>query len=76
MTPPPMTTTRARGGSWTTVALAAVPLGALVRVRPGGRIPLDGTITVGSSAVNQASVTGVDTTSAHGQAMTSSTSAL
>ena len=45
-------------GRWTTVALAAVPLGALVRVRPGGRIPLDGTITAGSSAVNQASVTG------------------
>jgi len=29
-----------------------------VRVRPGGRIPLDGTVTAGASAVNQAPVTG------------------
>ena len=45
-------------GNWKTVALAEVPLGATVRVRPGGRIPLDGTITAGTSAVNQAPVTG------------------
>ena len=49
---------RDAGGSWKTVALADVPLGATVRVRPGGRIPLDGTITAGTSAVNQAPVTG------------------
>ncbi|MEO6321833.1 MAG: heavy metal translocating P-type ATPase, partial [Polaromonas sp.] len=49
---------RDAGGSWKTVALADVPLGATVRVRPGGRIPLDGTITAGASAVNQAPVTG------------------
>ena len=45
-------------GSWRSVPLAEVPLGALVRVKPGGRIPLDGTVTAGASAVNQASVTG------------------
>ncbi|MFZ3142004.1 heavy metal translocating P-type ATPase [Polaromonas sp.] len=45
-------------GQWTTVPLADVPLGATVRVRPGGRIPLDGLVTAGASAVNQAPVTG------------------
>ena len=49
---------RAPGGNWTTVALGDVPLGATVRVKPGGRIPLDGLVTAGASAVNQASVTG------------------
>ncbi|NDP62379.1 heavy metal translocating P-type ATPase [Polaromonas sp.] len=49
---------RQPGGSWQTVALNDVPLGATVRVRPGGRIPLDGTVTAGASAVNQAPVTG------------------
>ncbi len=46
------------GGSWKAVALGDVPLGATVRVKPGGRIPLDGVVTSGASAVNQAPVTG------------------
>ena len=45
-------------GQWTSVPLNDVPLGATVRVRPGGRIPLDGVVTAGASAVDQASVTG------------------
>lgn len=49
---------RQPGGGWQTVALNDVPMGATVRVRPGGRIPLDGTVTAGASAVNQAPVTG------------------
>ena len=49
---------RQAGGSWETVPLNDVPPGATVRVRPGGRIPLDGTVTAGASAVNQAPVTG------------------
>lgn len=49
---------RQPGGQWTTVPLNDVPLGAIVRVRPGGRIPLDGSVTAGASAVNQAPVTG------------------
>jgi Zn2+/Cd2+-exporting ATPase len=49
---------REASGNWTTALLNDVPLGATVRVRPGGRIPLDGTITAGASAVNQASITG------------------
>jgi Cd2+/Zn2+-exporting ATPase len=49
---------RAPDGRWQSVPLKDVPLGATVRVRPGGRIPLDGRVTAGTSAVNQAPVTG------------------
>jgi Zn2+/Cd2+-exporting ATPase len=45
-------------GSWATTAVTAIPLEAVLRIRPGERIPLDGTVTSGSSAVNQAPVTG------------------
>lgn len=45
-------------GAWATVAATDVPLGAIVRVRPGERIPLDGVVAAGSSAVNQAPITG------------------
>ncbi|MFG6460481.1 heavy metal translocating P-type ATPase [Roseateles sp. DXS20W] len=46
------------GGAWVTVPVAGVAIGSLVRLRPGERVPLDGTVTRGSSAVNQAPVTG------------------
>ena len=49
---------REAGGGWKTMALGDVAVGATVRVRPGGRIPLDGTVTAGASAVNQAPITG------------------
>ena len=49
---------RAPDGRWQFVPLKDVPLGATVRVRPGGRIPLDGRVTAGTSAVDQAPVTG------------------
>ena len=45
-------------GSWLTVPAGDVALGACVRVKPGARIPLDGRVTAGNSAVNQAPVTG------------------
>ena len=43
---------------WVAVRAADVALGATVRIRPGARVPLDGIITAGRSAVNQAPVTG------------------
>ena len=55
---PNMAQMRQADGAWTTVAAADVPLGAIVRVRPGERIPLDGVVTAGASAVNQAPITG------------------
>lgn len=45
-------------GSWREIPAGQVPLGAQVRVKPGARIPLDGRVTMGNSAVNQAPVTG------------------
>ena len=44
--------------SWKTVLSADVARDAIVRIRPGERVPLDGVITEGRSAVNQAPVTG------------------
>lgn len=38
--------------------VALVPLGAIVMVRPGERIPLDGVVTKGSTSINQAPITG------------------
>ena len=45
-------------GTWETVQGAEVPLEAIVRIRPGERVPLDGVVTSGNSAINQAPVTG------------------
>jgi Zn2+/Cd2+-exporting ATPase len=44
--------------SWKEVPAGEVPVGAVVRVRPGERLPLDGTVVAGASAVNQAPITG------------------
>ena len=45
-------------GEWKVLAAADVALEAIVRVKPGARIPLDGVVMAGNSAVNQAPVTG------------------
>ncbi|MFT4266369.1 MAG: heavy metal translocating P-type ATPase [Xenophilus sp.] len=45
-------------GAWRRTAARAVAVGDTVRVRPGERIPLDGTVSAGRSTVDQASVTG------------------
>lgn len=46
------------GTTWQAVPAASVAVGATVRVRPGERVALDGTVTAGSSAVDQAAITG------------------
>jgi len=45
-------------GQWVPCPVKTVEIGATVRVRPGERIALDGVVKSGSSAVNQAPVTG------------------
>ncbi len=45
-------------GSWLEVAAKSVPVAARVRIKPGERIALDGTIVSGKSAINQAPITG------------------
>ena len=45
-------------GSWQAVMANAVALDAVARIRPGERVPLDGVVTAGTSAIDQAPVTG------------------
>lgn len=45
-------------GQWQEVKADAVPMGSVIRVRPGERIALDGEVVSGLSAVNQAPITG------------------
>ena len=45
-------------GQWQRMPTAAVAVGAIVRLRPGERVPLDGMVTAGASAIDQAPVTG------------------
>ncbi|MFN3735223.1 heavy metal translocating P-type ATPase [Comamonas testosteroni] len=45
-------------GSTQRMAASEVPLGAVLRVMPGARVPLDGLVTAGESSVNQAPITG------------------
>jgi Cd2+/Zn2+-exporting ATPase len=45
-------------GGWTATHAASVPVGAVIRVKPGARFALDGVITAGSSTLDQSAVTG------------------
>lgn len=55
---PEMATVRNQNNEWLAVSAVQVPLGAIVRVKPGERVPLDGIIVDGQSTVNQAPITG------------------
>ena len=55
---PETASVRGEGGRWTEVPASQVEVGQTVRVRPGERIRLDGTVTAGGSSVNQAPITG------------------
>ena len=55
---PETATVRQADGSWTELPAKAIAKGSVVRVRPGERIALDGQITSGRSAINQAPITG------------------
>ncbi|WP_428419541.1 heavy metal translocating P-type ATPase [Methylibium sp.] len=49
---------RQADGAWLATPVATVPVGATARIRPGERVPLDGIVTEGTSAIDQAPVTG------------------
>jgi len=49
---------RQADGSWATLPVASVALGAIARVRPGERVPMDGVLSAGNTSINQAPVTG------------------
>jgi Cd2+/Zn2+-exporting ATPase len=47
-----------RDGQWVEMETATIERGAVIRVRPGERVPLDGTVTSGSTSIDQAPITG------------------
>ncbi|MGE0804543.1 MAG: heavy metal translocating P-type ATPase [Burkholderiaceae bacterium] len=49
---------RGPDGGWVAAPVDSIEPGAVLRVRPGERVPMDGTISAGSSSFNQAPVTG------------------
>lgn len=55
---PEMALVQQADGSWQEVAASDVPLNAIIQVKPGERIPLDGKIIEGQSTINQAPITG------------------
>ncbi|MBZ0092936.1 MAG: heavy metal translocating P-type ATPase [Sulfuricellaceae bacterium] len=55
---PDLATVQGDDGGWREMAAKRVALGAVVRVKPGERIPLDGTVLAGQTTVNQAPITG------------------
>ena len=55
---PDLATVQQADGQWREVEVRDVAIGALVRVRPGERIGLDGEVVSGQSSVDQAPITG------------------
>jgi Cd2+/Zn2+-exporting ATPase len=55
---PETATVRLENGAWVERPAAQIQIGQTLRVKPGERIPLDGVVTTGASAVNQAPITG------------------
>lgn len=55
---PELATVQTPDGTWREVAAKDVAIKDLVRVKPGERIPLDGTIVSGETTINQAPITG------------------
>lgn len=49
---------RQADGGWLRVGVKAVAVDTVVRIRPGERVPLDGIVTLGQSAIDQSPVTG------------------
>lgn len=55
---PEQATVKQTDGTWLTVGTDQVQIGEILRVAPGERVPLDGVLTEGASAIDQAPITG------------------
>jgi len=55
---PETTTIKQANGQWLDVATSTVSVDMIVRIKPGERIPLDGELLEGQSAVDQSPITG------------------
>jgi Cd2+/Zn2+-exporting ATPase len=55
---PDKATIRSADGQWREIRAEEAPVGTLVQLRPGEKLPLDGRVVAGYTAINQAPVTG------------------
>ena len=55
---PEQASVRQVDGSWTTLPVAEIAVSAVLRVKPGERVPMDGVVRSGQTSINQAPVTG------------------
>lgn len=55
---PDMATVQGANGQWGAVQASSVALAAVIRVKPGERVPLDGEVVAGQTTINQAPITG------------------
>ncbi|MGE1153010.1 heavy metal translocating P-type ATPase [Pseudomonas kitaguniensis] len=55
---PEQATVQQADGSWLEKDVKSVDLGAIVRLKPGERVGLDGEVTAGQSSIDQAPITG------------------
>jgi Cd2+/Zn2+-exporting ATPase len=55
---PEVATVRDASGQWLEMAAKIIELGAIVRVKPGERVALDGEVVSGNSTIDQAPITG------------------
>lgn len=55
---PEQASVRQPDGRWASLLVADVAVGALLRVKPGERVPMDGVVRSGQTSINQAPVTG------------------
>ncbi len=54
----PETAEMLAGNGWVDMAVKSIPVDAVIRIRPGQRVPLDGVVQDGHSMVDQSPVTG------------------
>lgn len=55
---PELATVQQENGQWAEVLAKTVAVGAVVRLKPGERVALDGVVIAGQSSINQAPITG------------------
>jgi Cd2+/Zn2+-exporting ATPase len=55
---PAQATVQTADGAWRTVPVEQIRVGQRVRIKPGERVPIDGVVVAGASAVDQSPLTG------------------
>ncbi len=55
---PDLTRLRGPDGTWREVDTVTIALGAVIQIRPGERLPLDGKVLAGKTSIDQAPITG------------------